>query len=109
LLATIVGKKELQRLQKEDKELSIQLVGDSRMNNLEERGYDTIRSRSNLDFDVKCATIQFYGNNHNSQSNRWIGLTFYVESPNIFAYLGLNVEVNRSLGRHHNTGQQKLY
>jgi hypothetical protein len=25
---------------------------------------DTIQARSNLDFDVKCATIQFYGNSY---------------------------------------------
>jgi len=37
--------------------LSIQLVGDSRTNHLEERGNDTIQARSNSDFDVKCATI----------------------------------------------------
>jgi hypothetical protein len=69
-----LARKELQRLQKEATELSIQLVGDSRMNHLEERGNDTIQARSNLDFDVKCATIQFYGNNHNSQSDRLIEL-----------------------------------
>jgi len=89
--------------------LSIQLVCDSRTNHLEERGYDTIQARTNLDFDVKCTTIQFYGNNHNSQSNHWIGLTFYVESLDIFSYLGLNFEVNQSLERHHNTGQQRLF
>jgi len=50
-------KKGLQRLQKEAKEFSIQLVGDSRMNHFEERGNDTIQVRSNSDFDVKCATI----------------------------------------------------
>jgi hypothetical protein len=44
------------------------------MNHLEETGNDTIQARSNLDFDVKCATIQFYGNNHNSQSDRLIEL-----------------------------------
>jgi hypothetical protein len=38
---------------------------------------DTIQARSNSDFDVKSASIQFYSNNHNSQSDRWIGLTFY--------------------------------
>jgi hypothetical protein len=31
-----------------------------------------IQERSNSDFDVKCETNQFYGNNHNSQSDRWI-------------------------------------
>jgi hypothetical protein len=48
-----LARKELKRLQKEAKELSIQLIGDSRTNHLEERGNDTIQKRSNLDFDVK--------------------------------------------------------
>jgi len=40
------------------------------------RRSDTIQERSNSDFDVKCATIQYYGNNHNSQSDRGIELKF---------------------------------
>jgi hypothetical protein len=58
----------------------------------EKRGNDTIRavkSQSDTDFDVKCATIQFHGNNHNSQSYHWIKLKVYIESPNTFSYLGL--------------------
>jgi hypothetical protein len=51
-----LARKELKRLQKEAKELSIQLIGDSRTNHLEERGNDTIQKRSNLDFDVKMCT-----------------------------------------------------
>jgi hypothetical protein len=54
---------------KEAKKLSNQLVGDSRTNHLEERGNDTIQERSNSDSDVKCATIEFYGNSYNSQSD----------------------------------------
>jgi hypothetical protein len=65
--------------------------------------------RSNSDFDVKWATMQFYGNNHNSQSDRWIRLKFYVEYPNIFFYLELKFQVNQSSERHHNTSQQRLY
>ena len=103
------ARKEFQRLQHEAKELSIQLVGDSRTNHLEERGNDTIQARSNSDFDVKCATIQFYGNSHNSQSHRWIGLKFYVEAPDMFSYLGLKYHVNWSSERRPNTGQQRLY
>ena len=38
----LLVRKELQRLQKEAKELSIQLIGDLRTNHLEERGNDTI-------------------------------------------------------------------
>ena len=50
-----------------------------------------IRSkRSNLDFDIKCAVIQFYGNSHNSQSDRWMELKVYVEYPDILSYLRLN-------------------
>ena len=32
-----------------------------------------------------------------------------MDSPNIFAYLGLKFQVNRSSRRHHNTDQQRLY
>ena len=70
---------------------------------------DTIQERSNSDFDVKCATIQFYGNSHNSQSDSWIELKVYVESPNMLSYLGLKFQINRNLGRHQNTGQQRQY
>jgi len=76
---------------------------------LEERGNDTIQERSNLDFDVKYVFIQFYGNNNNSQSDRWIGLKVYMESPEMLCYLGLNFQFNRSSERHRNTGQQRLY
>jgi hypothetical protein len=50
---------------------------------------DTIQARSNSNFDVKSAPIQFYGNSHNSYSDRWIKLTFYMESPDMFFYLDL--------------------
>jgi hypothetical protein len=53
----LLARKELQRLRKKAKELSIQLVGDSRMNHLEERGNDTIQERSNSDFEVRSASI----------------------------------------------------
>jgi hypothetical protein len=105
----LLARKELQRLQKEAKELSIQLVGDSTTNHLEERGNDTIQTRSNSNFDVQSAPIQFYSNSHNSQFDHWIKLKFYVESPDMFSYLGLKYQVNRSLERHRNTGQHRLY
>jgi hypothetical protein len=66
-----------------------------------------IQERSNSDFDVKSAPIQFYNNSHNFQSDRWIELKVYVESPE--SYLGLKFQVNQSLERHQNTGQQRLY
>jgi hypothetical protein len=90
-----LARKELQRLQKEAKEFTIKLAGDSRMNHLEERGNDTIQARSNSDFDVKCATIQVYSNSHNS--------------PDMFSYLWLKFQVNQSSRRHRNRGQQRLY
>ena len=70
---------------------------------------DTIQARSNSDFKVKCATIQFYTKSHNSQSYHWIGLKVYVEFPDMFSYLGSKYHVNRSSERHPNTGQQRLY
>jgi hypothetical protein len=79
------------------------------MNHLEDRGNDTIQERSNSDFDVKYATIQFYGNSHNSQSDYWIELKLYVESTDIFSYLGFKFMVNWSSKRHQNSGQQRLY
>jgi hypothetical protein len=70
---------------------------------------DTIQARSNSDFDIKCATIQFYGNSHNSRSDRWIRLKVYIDSPDMFFDLGFTFQVNRSSGRHHDTCQQRLY
>jgi len=70
---------------------------------------DATQVRSDSDFSVKSATIQLYGNSHNSQFNRWIGLTFYVDPPDMFSYYGLQFQVNRSSGRYHNIGQHTLY
>jgi hypothetical protein len=84
----LLARKELQRLQEEAKNLSLIPVNDSRMNHLEERGNDIIQSlkkQSDLDFDVKCTTVQFYENSHNSQSNRWITLKYYKESPDMLS------------------------
>jgi hypothetical protein len=70
-----------------------------------------IRSRqgSNSDFDVKSTPIQFYGNSHNCQFDRWIKLKVYVESPSILSYLVLKFQVNQSSVRHRNTRRQRLY
>jgi len=70
---------------------------------------DMIQVMPNSDFDVKSTTIQVYGNNHNSQSNRRIGLKCYMESPDMLSYIGLQFQVNRSSGRYLNTGQHRLY
>jgi hypothetical protein len=71
--------------------------------------FDTIQERSNSDSNVKCATIQFYGKNHNSESDRWIKLKSYVKSPDMVSYIGFKFQVNRSSERHRNTGQHRLY
>jgi hypothetical protein len=70
---------------------------------------DTIQERSNSDFDVKSAPIQFYDNSHNFQSNRWIKLKFYMESHDMLSYLFLKLQLNQSSGRHRNTVQRRLY
>jgi len=70
---------------------------------------DTTQVRSDSDFGVKSATVQVYDNSYISQSDRLIGLKFYVEFPDMLSYYGLKFQVNQSSGRHHNTGQQRLY
>jgi hypothetical protein len=70
---------------------------------------DVTQVRLDSDFGVKSATVQVYGNSHNSQSDRWIKLTIYVDSPDMFSYYALQFQVNRSSERYHNTGQQRLY
>ena len=103
------------RLKQEATKVAINPIQDSRANLLEEGGndtvqpYDTTQVRSDLDFSIKSATVQVHGNNHNSQSDRWIGVIFYVDSPHMFLYLGLNFQVNQSFGRDRNIGQDSLY
>ena len=41
---------------------------------------DTTQVRSDSNFGLKSTTVQVYNNSHNSQSDRWIGLQFYVHS-----------------------------
>jgi hypothetical protein len=86
-----LARKEFQRFQKKAKTLSLIPINDLRMTHLEEGGNDTIRAtkkQSDSDSDVKCATVQFHSNNHNSQSNHWIGMKFYVEFLTRFPTLG---------------------
>ena len=66
---------------------------------------DTTQVRSDSDFGIKNATIQVHGKSYNSRSDHWIKVIFYVDYPDMFFYLGLKLQVNRSLGRNHNTGQ----
>jgi hypothetical protein len=68
-----------------------------------------IQARSNSDFEVKGATIQFYDNSYNAQSDRLTEINVYAESPDMLFYLGLQFQVNQSSERHCNMGQQRLY
>ena len=70
---------------------------------------DTIQVRSDSDFGVKSTTVQVYSSSHKSQSDRWIGIIFYVDSPDMFYYLGLKIQVNQISGMNRNSGQRRLY
>ena len=107
----VLAIKEFRRFKQKATKVAINPIQDSRANLLEEGGNDTVQPcdttqvRSNLDFGIKNATVQVHGNNHNSRSDHWIKVIFYVDYPDMFFYLGLKLQVNRSSGRHHNTGQ----
>jgi hypothetical protein len=111
----VLAIREFQRLKQEAAEVANNHIQDSRVNLLEEGGNDMIEScdttqvRSYSDFSVKSTTVRVYGNSYNSQSDRWIEINFYVDSPDMLSYYWLRFQVNRSLGRHHNTCQQRLY
>jgi hypothetical protein len=103
------------RLKQEATKVATNPIQYSRTNLLKEGGNDTVQPcdttqvRSDSDFDVKSATIQVYNNSYNSQSDCWIGLKFYVDSPDMLSYYGLKFQVKKTSERHHNTGQQRLY
>ena len=105
--------RESRRLKQEATEVATNPIQDSRANLLEEGGNDTVQpcdttqARSDSDFDIKYATVQVYSNNHNSQSDHWIGLNVYMASPDMLSYL--KFQVIQSSGRHGNTGQYRLY
>ena len=52
-----------------------------------------MKKQLNSDSDVKCTTVQFHNNSYNSQSNHWIGMKFYVKSPERLSYLELKFQV----------------
>lgn len=111
----VLAIRRFRRLKQEATEGAVDPVQDSRANLLGEGGNDTVqpygttRARPDSAFGVKSAAIQVYGNSHNSQSGRWTGLIVCVDSPEISCHLGLNIQVNRSSGRHRNTGQRRQY
>jgi hypothetical protein len=89
----IVGKKRTPKASKKAKTFSLIPINDSRMNHLEERGNDTnqaMEKQSDSDYDVKYTTVKFNDKSRNSKSDHWIGMKFYVGSPDMISYLGLN-------------------
>jgi len=99
----VLAIREFWRLKQEATKVATNPIQDSRVNVLEEGGKDTVQPcdttqvRSDLDFGVKSATVLVYGNSHNSQSDRWIRLKFYVVSPDMVSYYGLkwSIEVRK--------------
>ena len=67
------------------------------------------QARSDSDFGVKFSIVQFYAIEHNSKSNCWIKLKLYQKIPEVFFYVIVNVQVNRSLEWTYDLGQNRLY
>jgi hypothetical protein len=93
----VLAIREFQRHKQEVTKVATNPIQDPRVNLLEEGGNDTVQpcdttqGRSDSDFGVKCATVQVYGNSHNSSFDHWIGLKCYVDSPDMLSYPGLKV------------------
>ena len=68
-----------------------------------------IKARSDLDYGIKNFTVQFYTIEHNSKSNSWIKLKLYQKISDVFVYVGVNFQVNRSSGRTCDISQNRLY
>jgi len=73
------------------------------------RPCDMIQVRSDSDFGVNVSTVQFYANKHNSKSSNWIELKLYQKILEEFVYVGVNFQVNWSLKRTCDAGQNRLY
>ena len=111
----VLAIREFRRLKQEATEVTTNSIQDLRVNLLEEGGNDTVQPcdttqvRSDSDFGLNSATVQVYINSYNSQSDHWIRLKVYVDSLEMFSYYRLKFSINRTSGRHHNIGQQRLY
>ena len=68
-----------------------------------------MEEQSDSNSAVMFWTVQFYGNNHNSQSNHWIELKFDQDFTDILFYIALKFQVNQSSKQQHNTDQKLLY
>jgi hypothetical protein len=89
--------------------LSIKAIGDLRTNHLEERGNDTIQARSDSEFGVNFPTVQFYAIKDNLKLNCWIKLKLYQKFLEVCYYVEVKFQVNRSMGRTCDIGQNRLY
>ena len=65
--------------------------------------------QENSDFGVKLATVQFYTNEHNFQSNHWIRLKFCERFPDMSIYLWSKCQVNRSSRSHYISSRNLLW
>ena len=70
---------------------------------------DTTQVKSDSGFGVKVSTVQFYAIEHNFKFNRWIELKLYQNIPEIFVYIEVHFQVNRSLEKTCDIGQNRLY
>jgi hypothetical protein len=70
---------------------------------------DTTQARSYSDFGVKFSIVRFYVIKHNSKSNRCIELKLYQKILEVFVYVGVHFQVNQSLERTYDIGQNRLY
>jgi hypothetical protein len=52
-----------------------------------------MKKQSDSDSDVKCATIQFHGNSHNSQSDYWIGLNLCEPHDHVVTQPTIKIEI----------------
>ena len=70
---------------------------------------DTTQARSDSDFGVKFSTVQVYAIEHNFKSYRWIELKLYSTILEVFVYVVVNFQVNRSSEMTCNIGKNRLY
>ena len=70
---------------------------------------DTTQVKSDSNFGVKVSTVQFYAIKHNFKFNRWIELKLYQKISEIFVYIEVHFQVNQSLEKTCDIGQNRLY
>jgi hypothetical protein len=69
--------------------------------------YDMIQVKSDSDFGEKFSIVQFYAIEHNSKFNCWIKLKFDMKILEVMVYVEEKFQMNRSLGRTCDIGQNR--